>query len=89
MQAPGLDNALRRAAHTGGQLLQFCVGVAAGMACLARRKFVHRDLASHNVLLDSMDTAKVRLWTDHGAVRQRMLRSVHRRHAAPNPLARA
>ena len=54
----GLDGVLRKKDHTSAQLVRFGVGIAAGMAYLAGL-FVHRDLASRNVLLDSKGTAKV------------------------------
>jgi len=41
------------------ELLHFCVGIAAGMQYLASRAFVHRDLASRNVVVDSGNTPKV------------------------------
>ena len=55
----GLDGVLKRMDHTAAQLVQFGVGIAAGMAYLAEHRFVHRDLASRNVLLDSKDAPKV------------------------------
>ena len=39
--------------------LRFAVGIAAGMAYLSARRFVHRDLASRNVLLSGADVVKV------------------------------
>ena len=37
----------------------YCVGVAQGMAHLAKQRLVHRDLASRNVLVDGTDTTKI------------------------------
>ena len=55
----GLDGVLSKKDHTAAQLVQFGVGIAAGMAFLAEHRFVHRDLASRNVLLDSKGTPKI------------------------------
>ena len=38
---------------------KYCLGVARGMAHLARMRFIHRDLASRNVLIDNADCAKI------------------------------
>ena len=40
-------------------LLGYCIGIAAGMQYLSGKKFVHRDLASRNVLVDSRKQPKV------------------------------
>ena len=37
----------------------FAVGIAGGMAYLAGRRFVHRDLALRNVLIDADDVPKI------------------------------
>jgi serine/threonine protein kinase len=42
-----------------GLLLRILKDIATGMAYLASRQFVHRDLASRNVLLDIEMVAKV------------------------------
>ena len=39
--------------------IHFAAGIAAGMAYLASRRFVHRDLASRNVLVDAADAPKI------------------------------
>ena len=41
-------------------LLQFCKQVVDGLACLARKSFVHRDIAARNILLDKDLNCKVR-----------------------------
>ena len=40
-------------------LLQFCKQVVDGLACLARKSFVHRDIAARNILLDKDLNCKV------------------------------
>ena len=40
-------------------LLGYCIGIAAGMEYLSGKKFVHRDLATRNVLVDSRKQPKV------------------------------
>ena len=55
----GLDGVLSKNEHTTAQLVQFGIGIAGGMAYLAELRFVHRDLASRNVLLDSQGIPKV------------------------------
>ena len=40
-------------------LLQFCKQVADGLACLAGKSFVHRDIAARNILLDKEHNCKV------------------------------
>jgi serine/threonine protein kinase len=40
-------------------LLQFCKQVVDGLACLARKSFVHRDIAARNILLDKELNCKV------------------------------
>ena len=42
-------------------LLQFCKQVVDGLACLARKSFVHRDIAARNILLDKDLNCKVRV----------------------------
>ena len=42
-------------------LLQFCKQVVDGLACLARKSFVHRDIAARNILLDKDLNCKVRI----------------------------
>lgn len=49
-----------RSSHVSeGQMKQFAIDIANGMAYLESRNVVHRDLAARNVLLDSTLTAKV------------------------------
>ena len=43
------------------QLLKFCCEIADGMKYLSNKSFIHRDLATRNVLLDKNLQCKVRL----------------------------
>ena len=52
------DNSLP---HLPGLLLRFCHQVAEGLAYLARKSFVHRDIAARNILLDEEHNCKVRI----------------------------
>jgi hypothetical protein len=47
-------------------LLQFCKQVVDGLACLARKSFVHRDIAARNILLDKDLNCKI---SDFGMTR--------------------
>ena len=40
-------------------LLKFCQEIAAGMAYLSGKQFVHRDLATRNILVSESVTCKV------------------------------
>ena len=40
-------------------LLKFCKEIAAGMAYLSGKRFVHRDLATRNILVSETITCKV------------------------------
>jgi len=40
-------------------LLKFCQEIAAGMAYLSGKQFVHRDLATRNILVSETVTCKV------------------------------
>ena len=40
-------------------LLKFCQEIAAGMAYLSGKQFVHRDLATRNILVSDRCTCKV------------------------------
>lgn len=42
-----------------GELIEYSAHIARGMAYLARAKFVHRDRAARNCMLDEHKTAKV------------------------------
>ena len=54
-----LDAILVQADVGTDRQLRFGVGIAAGMAYLSAHRFVHRDLASRNVLVSGADVAKV------------------------------
>ena len=41
------------------KLLEFCKDIAEGMRYLSSKQFVHRDLATRNILLDKNMTCKV------------------------------
>lgn len=45
--------------HSSMRLASFCAGITRGMEYLASRRFVHRDLASRNILVDAADKVKV------------------------------
>jgi len=40
-------------------LLKFCQDIAAGMAYLSGKQFIHRDLAAKNILVSDSVTSKV------------------------------
>ena len=40
-------------------LLKFCQDIAAGMAYLSGKQFIHRDLAAKNILVSNSVTSKV------------------------------
>ena len=50
---------VRAEEHPADKLVAILLDVAAGMAHLAKHHFVHRDLATRNVLLDGKLTAKI------------------------------
>ena len=54
------SDSLRSDPDLSSFLLQFCKQVADGLACLAGKSFVHRDIAARNILLDKEHNFKVR-----------------------------
>ena len=54
-----LDSLLKKEEPGYRELLTFATGIARGMEYLAAKSFVHRDLASRNVLIDEAGEAKV------------------------------
>ena len=44
------------------RLLRFCTEVALGLEYLAKKSFIHRDIAARNILLADNCTCKVPLW---------------------------
>ena len=53
------SDSLRSDPDLSSFLLQFCKQVADGLACLAGKSFVHRDIAARNILLDKEHNCKV------------------------------
>ena len=54
------SDSLRSDPDLSSFLLQFCKQVVDGLACLASKSFVHRDIAARNILLDKDQNCKVR-----------------------------
>ena len=53
------SDSLRSDPDLSSFLLQFCKQVADGLACLAGKSFVHRDIAARNILWDKEHNCKV------------------------------
>ena len=65
-------------------LIGYCVDIAVGMNHLASFKFVHRDLACRNVLIDDENNAKV---ADFGLSREMLNQSYYAAHTPDTKLA--
>ena len=74
-----ISDSLRSDPDLPSFLLQFCKQVVDGLACLAGKSFVHRDIAARNILLDQELNCKVsstrgELWA--GRMQSRLCESV-------------
>ena len=54
-----LDQLLRTQGTSTERLTEFTLGIISGLEYLALKKFVHRDIAARNVLIDAKDEPKI------------------------------
>ena len=78
-----LDSYLQATQLEPVTLLKIAYNCASGLAYLSSLKFIHRDIASRNVLIDSELTAKI---SDFGMSRETTQKDYYRSHGGPLPV---